>query len=344
MYAYTVAANLDANKYASLICAIDKGGALEPEIKNSAIPYFVMNRRSGLDFALIWRMVGLFKAHKIRVVHTHHFNQLLYSVLAAKLTGARIIHMEHSIAYLKSNKLRSALKFLSLFCDKVLAIGNDGAEFLRERVKISESKLEIVRAGVDPHLYSETKPQARAALGLDEDAKIAVIVARLFPEKNHLMLLEAFAEVTRRVDNAQLLIVGEGTEREAIESQIKQLHLENAVRVLGVRRDVARLLAAADLFVLSSDREGLPIAVLEAMAAGKPVVATRVGDLPAVIRDGETGRLVEAKNSLGFAEAIIEILTDLDLSSKMEAQAKRAVEAYGLQAMLDKFDRLYSAE
>jgi glycosyltransferase involved in cell wall biosynthesis len=344
MYAYTVAANLNANKYKSLICAIDKGGALEPEIKGQAIPYFVMHRRAGLDFGLMWRMVRLFKANRVGVVHTHHFNQLLYSVLAAKLTGARIIHMEHSIEYLKSKKIRRALKFLSLFCDKVIAIGNDGAEFLRKRVKIPEHKLGIIRAGVDPGVYSQTKRQARAALKLGETAKVAVIVARLFPEKNHLMLLEAFAEVARRIDKAQLLIVGDGTERQAIENRIKQLNLENAVQLLGVRRDVPRLLAAADLFVLSSDREGLPIAVLEALAAGKPVVATAVGDLPAVVQDGETGRIVPPKNSSAFSEAMVEILTDLELSLKMEKNAKRAAEAYSLQAMLKKFDRLYSPE
>jgi glycosyltransferase involved in cell wall biosynthesis len=342
MYAYTVAANLNAPKYASLICAVDKGGALEPEIQSKAIPYFVMDRRAGLDFGLMWRMVRLFKTNRVRVIHTHHFNQLFYSVLAAKLTGARIIHMEHSIEYLKSKKLRTALKLLSFFCDKVLAIGNDGADFLREQVGISKPKLGIIRAGVDLGLYGQSKRQSRAELGLDEQAKVAVIVARLYPEKNHLMLLEAFAEVARRIEHARLLVVGDGTEREAIERKIKELNLGNAVQLLGVRRDVPRLLAAADLFVLSSDREGLPIAVLEAMAAGKPVVATAVGDLPTVVQDGETGRLVPPKNSAAFSAAIIEILTDLDLSLKLETNARRAAEDYSLRAMLEKFDRLYS--
>jgi glycosyltransferase involved in cell wall biosynthesis len=342
MYAYTVAANLHTDKFTSLMCAIDQGGALEPEIQNQAIPYFVMNRRAGFDIGLIWRMVRLFRSQKVDVVHTHHFNQLLYSVVAAKLTGARLYHMEHSIEYLKSKKLRLALRLLSFFCDKVIAIGGDGEEFLRTRVKISERKLSVIRAGVNPELYCETKRQARAALALDENAKVAVIVARLFPEKNHLMLLEAFANVTRRIENARLLIVGEGSERAAIEQKIRALNLETAVQVLGVRRDVPRLLAAADLFVLSSDREGLPIAVLEAMAAGKPVVATAVGDLPTVVQDGETGRLVEAKNSSAFATAIIEILGDLALSSKMGAAAKRAVDDYSLQSMIEKFHQLYS--
>ncbi|MEW6126328.1 MAG: glycosyltransferase [Acidobacteriota bacterium] len=344
MYAYTVAANLNAERFSSSLCAIDKGGALEPEIRRKAIPYFVMNRRNGLDFALMWRMYRLLKSQRIRVIHTHHFNQLFYSVIGAKLTGARIVHMEHSIEYLKSKKFRLALKFLSFFCDKVMAIGNDGLTVLKEQVGIHPRKLEIVRAGVDPAIYAEEKKQARQALGLNADAKIIAIIARLFPEKNHLLLLAAFAEVVRRLSNAQLLIVGDGTEQKIIEEKINELHLTASVQMLGVRRDVPRILAAADVFALSSDREGLPIAVLEAMAAGKPVVATAVGDLPMVVKDGETGRLVPPKNSQAFADALCEILSDSDLASKMGANARRASENYSLRAMIEKFEKLYSGK
>lgn len=341
MYAFTVAANLDAQKYRSMICAIDKGGALEAEIQRQGIPYFVMNRRQGIDLKLMWRLYRLFKKHKIRVVHTHHFNQLFYSLLGAKLTGARIIHMEHSVEFLKRKRLARALKFLSRFCDKVIAIGSDGAHALKELAGIPESKLQIIRAGVDPARYAESKSEARAVLGLNQEEKIAVIVARLFPEKNHKLLLEAFAEVVRRIENARLLIVGEGVEDAAICEEIARLNLQQRVTMMGVRRDIGRILAASDVFVLSSDREGLPIAVLEAMAAAKPVIATEVGDLPMVVKDGETGRVVPAKNSQALADALVEILSDQEKAIKMGANALAAVEAYSLQTMMAKFETLY---
>jgi glycosyltransferase involved in cell wall biosynthesis len=342
MYAFTVAANLDAQKYSPMLCAIDKGGALEPEIKRQGIPYFVMNRRQGIDWKLMWRLYRLFKENRVRVIHTHHFNQLFYSVLGAKLTGAKIIHMEHSVEFLKRKRLAMALKFLSRFCDKVIAIGNDGANALKELAGIPEDKLEIIRAGVDPANYAESKIAARQALGLNQEEKIAVIVARLFPEKNHKLLLEAFADVVRRVEKSRLIIVGDGVEEAAIQDEILRLNLQEQVTMMGVRRDVARILAAADLFVLSSDREGLPIAVLEAMAAAKPVVTTAVGDLPMVVQDGKTGRVVPAKNPETLADALVEILSDEEKVLNMGKNALQAVDAYSLQTMIAKFEALYT--
>lgn len=343
MYAFTVAANLDAQKYRATLCAIDKGGALEPEIERLGIPYFVMNRRQGIDWKLMWRLYRLFRENRIEVVHTHHFNQLFYSVLGAKLTGAKIVHMEHSVEFLKRRRLAGALKFLSRFCDKVIAIGSDGAKALKELAGIPESKLEIIRAGVDPANYGESKSEARQALGLNQQEKIAVIVARLFPEKNHRLLLEAFAEVVQRVEGARLLIVGDGVEEAAIQNEIRRLKLQEKVTMMGVRRDVARILAASDVFVISSDREGLPIAVLEAMAAAKPVVATAVGDLPMVVKDGETGRVVPAKNPQAMAAALTEILCDEEKALHMGAKALQAVDEYSLQTMIAKFESLYAA-
>jgi L-malate glycosyltransferase len=344
MYAFTVAANLDAQKYRAMLCAIDKGGALEPEIERRGIPYFVMNRRQGIDWKLMWRLYRLFKENRVDIVHTHHFNQLFYSVLGAKLTGARIIHMEHSVEFLKRKRLAKALKFLSRFCDKVVAIGSDGANALKELAGIPESKLEIIRAGVDPANYAESKGEARRLLGLNQQEKIAVIVARLFPEKNHRLLLEAFAEVVRRVENARLLIVGDGVEEAAIQNEITRLNLQERVTMMGVRRDVARILAASDVFVLSSDREGLPIAVLEAMAAAKPVVATAVGDLPRVVKDFETGRVVAAKNPQALAAALTEVLGDEKKALNMGAKALQTVDEYSLKTMIAKFESLYAAE
>jgi L-malate glycosyltransferase len=344
MYAFTVAANLDAQKYSPLLCAIDKGGALEPEIKRQGIPYFVMNRRQGIDLKLMWRLYRLFKQNQVRVIHTHHFNQLFYSIIGAKLTGAKIVHMEHSVEFLKRKRLARGLKFLSRFCDKVIAIGNDGANALKELAGIPESKLEIIRAGVDPANYTESKSQARLALGLNQDEKIAVIVARLFPEKNHKLLLEAFAEVIRHVEKTRLLIVGDGIEETAIQNQIARLNLQEQVTMMGLRRDVARILAASDLFVLSSDREGLPIAVLEAMAAAKPVVTTAVGDLPMVVEDGKTGRVVPAKNAKALADALVEILSDEDKAMDMGKKSLQMVDAYSLQTMMTKLETLYSVQ
>jgi len=341
VYAFTVAANLPRDKYRCSMCAIDQGGAIEGEVRQSGIPYNIMHRRQGLDFLLMWRLFRLFRRKRIQVLHTHHFNQLFYSVLAAKLLGIRIIHTEHDTEIQKRPRLKLALRILSHFCYRMVAIGSDIASMYEEQIGIPAAKIETVRAGVNLAKFDEDKATARQSLRLKGQDQVAVIVARLFPEKNHLLLLQAFAEVAQQVKAAHLLIVGEGTEQASIEAKINRLNLQNNVQMLGVRRDVGRILAAADVFALSSDREGLPIAVLEAMAAGRPVVATRVGDLPEVVQDGVNGYLVPPGDAGALAEALIKLLSDDSHAAALGTQARTTAQQYSLATMLDKYEALF---
>ena len=117
MYAFNLASNLDPKRYRVILCALDQGGALEPEVRRSGIPYLVMNRRPGIQLGLIWQLFRLFRATGVKVVHTHHFNQLFYSAIGAKLAGARLIHTEHSVEFCSRWDLRLALRLLAALCD-----------------------------------------------------------------------------------------------------------------------------------------------------------------------------------------------------------------------------------
>jgi glycosyltransferase involved in cell wall biosynthesis len=343
-YALTIASHLDARKYRSAFCAVDQGGALEGEVRRRGFPCEILGRPPGIHPGLAWRLFKLFRRWDVRVVHTHHFNQLLYSVLAAKLVGARIIHTEHSVEAYKRRRLRIALRLLSLFCDAIIVIGDDGHDTLRKRIGIPRRKLRLVRAGVSVRHTREPRAQARAALGLTDDQPTAAIVARLSPEKNHMLLLSAFRRVSDRMPDARLLVVGDGTEREAVAREVSRLGLEPCVHLMGVRRDVQRILAASDLFVLCSDREGLPIAVLEAMAAGRPVLATAVGDIPTVIHDGVSGRLIPSRDENALANAMAEMLANPARCVEMGASGRRFVEEnFDVARMAGAFEALYSA-
>jgi glycosyltransferase involved in cell wall biosynthesis len=341
-YALTIADNLDRAKYRPAFCAVDQGGALEAEVRRRGYPCAILWRRPGVELALMWRLYRLFRQWKVRVVHTHHFNQLFYGVLGARLAGARVIHTEHSVECYKRPRLRVALRLLSLLCHTVTVIGRDGERTLRARVGIPARKLRLIRAGVGLPEQSESRADARAAMGLSDSDRVVAIVARLSPEKNHRLLLSAFATVARELPAARLLIAGDGPERDAVAREVARLSLTDRVQLLGVRRDVARILTASDLFVLCSDREGLPIAVLEAMAAGRPVVATAVGDLPSVVRDGEGGLIVPPGDPGALANAMSAILSEPARAAAMGARGRQLVErTYGVGPMLDKLQNLY---
>ncbi len=343
-YALTVARNLDRQQFSPIMCALDQGGALEEEIKRLGIPNHIMHRKPGIQLGLMWRLFRLFQRNRVRVVHTHHFNQLFYSFIGAKLCGARLIHTEHSIEAYKSPKLRKALKLMSSGCHKVTVIGNDGLRVLRDEVGISPDKLQIILAGVDLDAFGQPREAARRELDVPQNAPVAAIVARLSSEKNHRNLLAAWHQVVQQIPDAILLMAGDGPEKAALTEEIEHLGLQQNVRLLGVRRDVARILAASNLFVLSSDREGLPVSILEAMAASRAIVATAVGDIPAVVREGETGLLVPPKDPPAMAQALTTLLTDLDKTTAYGIAGRTAVESFGLRPMIEAHQKLYAGD
>lgn len=341
-YALTVASGLDSNRYRALMCGVDQGGALEGEITRRKIPYHILNRRQGIDYGLFGRVYRLLRKERVDVIHTHHFNQLFYSLPAALLLGIRVIHTEHSIEAYKKRHLRWALRLMSIFCHKVTAIGADGESTLLKRVGIPRRKLQVIRAAVDLKRFEADPAESRAALGLGADEQVVSIVARLYPEKRHDLLLRAFRRVVEKVPNAKLLIVGDGTEKQAIVDQVAALKLGTSVEVMGVRRDIPVILAASDVSVLCSEREGLPISVLEAMAATRPVVATRVGDLPLVVKDGVTGLLVDSENEEQLANALTRLLTDQQMAARFGAAGRALVEQdYSLERMVREHADLY---
>ena len=343
IYALTIASRLDNSRFEAMMCAIDQGGAIEGEVQKHGLPYWIMQRRPGIDWRLFGRMHRLLRRKRIDVLQTHHFNQLFYSAPGAKLLGIHIFHTEHDVELAKKPRLRIALRLLSLCCEKMIAIGDEIAQMYRD-LGIPDHKIEIVRAGVELSSFHESRAAARAELGLEENARVALIVARLFPEKNHRLLLDAFAQAAQNHPRFRLLIAGEGTEAEAIRAQIETLKLSEKVQMLGVRRDVPRLLAASDVFVLSSEREGLPIAVLEALAAARPVVATSVGNVPDVVRDGVSGRLVPPGNKEAFAVALEELLSDAESCEKMGQAGREIARDYDVHHMIERYESLFAGK
>lgn len=343
-YTVDVASGLDRERYTPFICALDKGGAFESDADSRGIPYTLMSRTPGLSPRLIWRIYQIFRSRRAKIVHTHHFPSLLYSLIGAKLVGARLIHTEHGLSTYNVWHRRFALRVMSQFCHAVVAVGVDSERFLRQQVGVEASKLFVIPGGVRADRFRNvSRADARRDLGLKESDRVIVMVARLSPEKNHVLLLDAFEEVRKRIPEARLLIVGGGPEQAAIVERIGRLGLAGCVNMLGVRHDIPQVLSASDVFVLTSDREALPIAVLEAMAAGLPIVATNVGDLYTVIEDGINGRLIPPGDVEGFANATISLLQNPELSTLMGRNNRFRANEFTVSTTVEKYERIYAS-
>lgn len=184
---------------------------------------------------------------------------------------------------------------------------------------VPAEKLEVVHNGIRPRPAASTRAEVRERMGIPPDDRLILTVGRLQERKGYRTLLEAVPAIAERVPDAHFLWVGEGPLEGQLRERVRKLGLEDRVLLAGRREDVPDLLAAADLFVLPSLVEGLPLAMLEAMGAGLPVVGTRVCGTSEVVRDGATGRLVEAGDACSLATAILEPLEDPRLAARWGA-------------------------
>jgi glycosyltransferase involved in cell wall biosynthesis len=181
----------------------------------------------------------------------------------------------------------------------------------------------------------------RHDLGLNPAAPVVTIVAALRPEKNHEMFLEVAGRVAAKVNDARFLIVGDGPRRHSLEELAAGLGVANRVHFLGSRGDVARILAASDVFTLTSHNEANPVSILEALSTGCPVVATRVGSVPETVIHGKTGLLVEPGESAAFADCLTELIHDPLRRRRMgDAGRRRVVESWSIETMVHGYEQL----
>ena len=339
-YATSLATGLKRDGYEPFVVAFAGGGAFESALQNEGIGVTVLESEPGISVKKMWRLYQEFRRARPRVIHTHHFAPLLHSLPGAILSGARLIHTEHGLSAYKMPRHRFALRVMSWFCNAIVVVGDDSARFISEKVGISRRKLRVIPGGVDLSPCSISREEARKLLGLPLDEPVAVIVARLSPEKNHSMLLRAFARVQSKL-KMRLLIVGDGPARRSIETEIASLGLQETATLLGVRTDIPEILTASDVFLLSSKNEALPLAVLEAMAAGLPVVATNVGDLPMIVKAGVTGLLVSPDDDCEFAKAILELLGSTNRAREFGLRGRELAEGFSVVAMVSAYESLY---
>lgn len=292
-----------------------------------SVTLHVLNKRPGVDYALPRRIRTLVREHAIQVVNSHLWTANLWTRLALAGSGVPVVVTEHNRDEWKRLHNRFIDRLLSRATARMIAVSNDTASYYRHDVGISRCPIIVVNNGVDAARYaSGDGAKIRSTLALDDEFLIGT-VGRLACAKNHTRLVEAAALLRDAGVAIKVFIAGEGPERAVTEARIAELGVENCVTLLGERSDVPDLLAAFDVFVLSSDREGHPLSALEAQCAGTPVVLTNAGGSADAVSENEQGcgGLLVEKNAQALARCLQELaaqpqkLTDMSVFARAYA-------------------------
>jgi glycosyltransferase involved in cell wall biosynthesis len=308
-------------------------GNLAEAIEREGWPVVALEQGEGLRPGLVLRLAQLFRRWHIDVVHTHNTRALVYGGPAARLARAgRLIHTWHGQNLVGSPREGLLFRLLSTLPDQVVAVSADAAR-LMEREGIPRSRVRTILNGIDLSRFSFS--------GMRDDGPI-VSVARLSPEKDIQTLLRAAALLSEQNSGLRLEIAGEGACLPDLKQLAAELGLNEQVRFLGQVDDVPALLARSRLFVLPSLTEGISLTLLEAMARGLPVVATRVGGNSEVVADGETGLLVSPGSPVELASALAKILRAPETARRMGHAGRRRVEQlFDIRRMVREYEDLY---
>jgi L-malate glycosyltransferase len=292
--------------------------------------------RMEMDLSAAWRLSRLIKQVTPDVVHAHDPHGVAMAALAlsmsTQLAKPPLIAQRRVDFRIRGNSL-SRWKYRQVDC---FICSSEAIRQLLIQEGVPAQRVVTVHEGVDLDRVAKAPPVSlHEELWLPHHAPVVGNIAALVPHKGQKHLVEAAALVVRKVPDARFAIAGEGELRESLERQIREHHLEKHVFLLGFRPDVLSLLKAFDVFVMSSVMEGLGTSLLDAMAAGKPIVATRAGGIPEVIADGETGLLVEPRDHHAMADAIVRLLEDEALRRRMgEAGLARARAQFSAERMV----------
>ncbi len=316
----------------------EMGTILEEEIKEKGYKVYFLNKHRGLDLRMFLRIYSVLKNFKPDVVHTHLY-VMRYTLIPTFLNRVPVlVHTVHNVAQKEVTLLGKIIHKFAFKWLRVIPISI--SQEVTRTIKIVYGK------AIRTYMIYNGIPTSKFFLRSDKKNKkgniILLHVGSFKQQKNHMLLIEAFSLVAKEHSNIYLWLVGNGELRQFIENAVNKKRLNEKVTFLGIRNDVAKLLNKCNIFILSSDWEGMPLTILEAMASGKPVVSTAVGGVPELVKNGVTGLLVPPSNSRALAKAIIQLSNNNILCSSMgEKGRKRVVEQFDISKTAKKYEDLY---
>lgn len=332
-----LALHLDRDQFETAVACVESRGPIADELERQGIPVTLLPPMVRvLSFIYPAELIHIIRKYKADVVHIHS-GCWHKGALAARLAGVRnIIYSEHGRTFPDSRKVMLLDRLYSPLTKYVVAVSENLADYMAKEVGIPTRKILVIINGINIERFSDAARE-------EDCGPIRIgIIARLAPVKDIATLMRAMVEVLRCHPEVVLAIIGDGPERMALEALVVELGIGTSVEFHGFRRDIPAVLREIDVFTLSSLSEGTSITLLEAMAAGKPVVVTNVGGNPAIVKDGENGFLVPPANPAKMAEALVALIENSELRQQMKtANMSLVAQHYGVRTMTEQYQLLY---
>jgi glycosyltransferase involved in cell wall biosynthesis len=342
-----IARGLDRRRFDVAIVSLWRrlGSPLEQMLDESDVEVIYLGKDRGFDWRMYPRLHRILSGQRPDVVHTH-LAVLRYALPFWKWfkRTSRWVHTVNNIAECEVEPKARWIQRRA-FDSGVLpiAVSREVADSMRRLYGIEQCQ--VIWNCIPTGVYGApvtSRSEWRAREGFADDDLLIVCVARLDAQKNHALLLDAFAQRPARYHKAHLVLVGDGPLRPDLEQRAQRLGVANQIHFLGVRSDIPDVLAAMDVFVLSSDYEGSPLCVVEAMAAGLPVVSTRAGGVPELVEDGREGMLVQPGDVNGLSAAMTFLAEHPDARRSMGmAGSRKARDTFDVSVMIGAYEGLY---
>ncbi len=343
---FIVLKNYDRKRFNPIVCSLSEEGEIGREIRESGLEVISLNRlKHTFDYKIVKDICDIVKRREIKIVRTHQYHANLYGRLAAILAKVPcIVASVHNIYTMDKKLHRRVLNnLLGRFTDKVVAVSETVKKDILQYDGLPEGKVAVIYNGIDTGRFVRIEGNpVRKEFCIAQDVPVIGTIGRLTFQKGQRYLIEAAARIIRKFPRIKLLITGEGPDKNELEELAGKLGISGNVFFLGMRRDIPEVLEAIDIFVFPSLWEGLGTAFIEAMAAGRPVIATDIPPVREVLEDKITGVIVPLNNSDAIADSIELLLTNKTLAENLgKAARERAVSFFSIGATVTKYTALF---
>jgi glycosyltransferase involved in cell wall biosynthesis len=342
--AVSLARGLDRGRFETAVVSLydEFEGGFEPELEASGVKVWHLGKRRGFDPRMWYRLARVFRSFRPDIIHTHSY--VLRYVLPARMTAprGRVVHSIHNLAEREVDRAGRLVQRAAFRMGVIpVAISEEVARSFRSLYKRDPAAIIQNGAAVESGFRAGARESWRRLHGFSPDDLLIVSLARFEPQKNPRGLITAFARALPELPSGHLVMAGEGTLLGECRELAARLGVSGRVHFPGLCRDVAELLSACDVFALTSDWEGVPVAVIEAMAARLPVVATAVGGVPELVETGVTGVLVKRGEMDAVSRALVELAREPERMRHMGEQAQRRAGRFDAGVMIDSYARLF---